>query len=242
MNFRDFQTEVNRLADRAHESWVYRGHASGTWLLESTYSRFLRSLQGDGAAYDIRPFQRMLTRFTLLASEILGADLNDRSLLERMALAQHHGVPTPLLDWSYSPYVAVYFAATDASLATRPHVQISIYALETTQVTEPDQEDSRHGMLTADEFLLFVNTDRFFSRRLSRQLGCFTYQNFLGNLTDWPGGERPGASAVNVYKYELDGQRKDLVRDLWLMGLTGGRLFDDLDYVARDVVQEEVIR
>jgi hypothetical protein len=138
--------------------------------------------------------------------------------------------------------VAVYFAATDASLATLPDVQISIYALEITHAAHPGNDDSHDSMLTDEEFLLFVNTDRFFSRRLSRQLGCFTYQNFLGDLTAWPGDARPVGSKVNVYKYQIDGLRKDLVRDLWLMGLTGGRLFDDLDYIARDVVQEEIIR
>jgi hypothetical protein len=51
-----------------------------------------------------------------------------------MAMAQHHGVPTRLLDWSSNPYVACYHAAATVVTRTRDKVsadeRIAVFALD----------------------------------------------------------------------------------------------------------------
>jgi hypothetical protein len=87
---------------RFRSDYAYRGMANADWDLHTSLSRLggnFRELEG-----------HLLRNFKKYASSNLP---NLHSEWVWLALAQHHGLPTRLLDWTYSPYTALHFATVN---------------------------------------------------------------------------------------------------------------------------------
>jgi FRG domain len=96
----DFQSKIEPFLDN---NWLFRGVGSVRHTLVPSVGRLAANI-----GYSEDRERELFEQFKREALPFLAA--RPASDWEWLALAQHHGVPTRLLDWSESPYVSLFFA------------------------------------------------------------------------------------------------------------------------------------
>jgi hypothetical protein len=103
-----FEGAWNPVLKRHRSIWAFRGSARAGHGVHTSLAR----LGGDFTAKE----QHLIRNFRKYARRSLHID---DSMWNWLALAKHHGLPTRLLDWTFSPYVALHFATADHADFTR---------------------------------------------------------------------------------------------------------------------------
>lgn len=86
---------------------IFRGQRNHRWLLQTSLSRFL------GRTNDVLIEDEMhsiLSTFKANLARLGKYQLGREDEAYWLEMAQHYGVPTPYLDFTYSPYIALFFA------------------------------------------------------------------------------------------------------------------------------------
>lgn len=142
-------------ADRRRQL-IFRGHRDAEWKLETTLDRF-RRFQND----------KLRNRFTTelideYRRELMHVDSAGTEGLKGIPmelLARHHGLPSPLMDWTLSPYVAAFFAFANCTAVDK---RAAIWMLDRAKLPN----DPRIEII--DDYSLLR-----FNQRAIRQRGVF---------------------------------------------------------------------
>ena len=204
---------------------IYRGQSNNRWRLVTSLHRTGRvDLQRYGVK-DVPQLNRYIAgildrQFDLSQPFENGALLN---------LAQHHGFPTPLLDWTESPYIAAYFAYSELpKMVNSGKVRIFIFDSGAWQNDRGGNSEMHlpAPYLSIHQFLPIYN-----SRALPQQ-SVVTSTNLL-DIEGWLKTQQPPHRQY-LMKVDLPAaERATVMADLTSMGITAASLFPGLEGTCR---------
>ncbi|UKD13228.1 FRG domain-containing protein [Burkholderia aenigmatica] len=202
-------------------SYLFRGHRDETWPLKPSIAR--HRWASDTIETDmLDEFKRRSIPYLESTYELKDADW--------LAIAQHHGMPTRLLDWSGSALTALWFAVNQpAGDSEAGAVWLLSYSPKNLMSNE-----ERDQPFKIDRTVLF--RPRHVSRRIAAQDGWFTIHRShqkgaryisLDTNTEFEESLR----FVIIPKDAFGRMRLQLMN----AGVTSATLYPDLDGVARYV-------
>lgn len=227
-NWQQFLNDNQYFADNM--KFVFRGHGCSSWGLETTLDRLISKLSPRGINLD-STYEFLLKEFVHSIRSRSGAQkdfaLNDEEL---WSLGQHYGLATPLLDWSRSLYVALFFAFENAM----PSISgfRSVWAMNVCQFVCEKIDEFNKGKDRKHHFKI-IDPISDENPRLIAQTGLFTRQPLQFSIPKWV-TELPSYKAPYLIKINIpDSERLPILRHLRLMNIHHGTLFPDIEGAAK---------
>lgn len=158
--------ELSRSLNELPNNFIFRGHADAEWPLSSALERFLGNRWD---ATNARKFEGYsLENFRSKYHIYCGDEHVPQSKLAWLSVMQHYGMPTRLIDFTASPYIALYFALE--SYAPQTNKDLAIYAIDYTAIMDSSFQliRSRDSKFTESRTSMHGKQDEIFENVVDR--------------------------------------------------------------------------
>jgi len=239
------------LSESKFRTWAFRGQAKEEWPLFSSISRYLIDFKVHPDSW-LNQESRIVRVFKRKAHLFLDHVPQIDDDFQWLALMQHHGAPTRLLDFTWSPFVAVFFAlekaVTSAAIwAVNPE---KIYSARIQSGKKGEYyEPSRYNLRTVGNYEKYYLNKHFpfvlygepfvMNQRIVAQSGTFVYTSDLKLSVDQILMTYPNPKELLV-KFILNTNkiRDEAMYELFNMNITNATLFPGLDGMTKSLAYE----
>lgn len=112
---------------RHRSKYLYRGLPNSNYNLVTSLNRICKSEQSKTEKALLNNFYKYAIQETNAMSQ---------SEWSRMVVGQHHGLPTRLMDWSYSPLVGLHFATSGVDLDSLGKNNIVLWKIDIDELNQ----------------------------------------------------------------------------------------------------------
>lgn len=267
-------SEFKELIDQSSkekEEWVYRGHASENWKLVSTLQRFigqdvmlmkeyhaaLLHVLSDEKIKSCKEvkgliFPKSNPCIVGLMTGVKNHEDDMREVFKFMIHCRHYGFPSPLLDWTKNPFIAVFFAASKIEVDE----DLAIYRIkEKESVKIGDRIDLSGLHIHKSEFEFSEQKSRHVFQESVYTLAISQLPlDHMRKIEDRQGPschldayEDMDQKNIEIEKYVItdSGNRKkriEILKELYDQKVTFEKIYGDTNFLENTVLKDMAIR